>query len=255
MLNKLNFVIGIFFIISIICVILVINVNNKLETFKREKFEDPVEPHHINTESISTLSTLATNIISDNGKQLNLEFGKINLNSTDGNINLNTGPEGGVSIIAFKKMIAPFYIDFTATDKTQIDKLKKRFWYLCDGSKIEEIYANGNHKDSNSAKGDGYQTLNLSGRFILGSGQGTNLTKRDVLATGGEENVTLTTSEMPNHAHRFTANITITKNADNHDERWIGYPDNSYTGSAGSSAAHNNMPPYFVLAYFIYLPP
>jgi hypothetical protein len=244
MLNKLNFVIGIIFIISITCVIFFININNKLETFKREKikrekfkrekFDLPDQPHHISTESISNLSALATNIISQNGNELNLEFQNIDLIAQTGNINLNTGPNGGVSIIAFEKMICPFYINFTTS--SEINKLKKRFWYLCDGNPV-----------------NGHPTPDLTGKFIFGNG----LINRPILSAGGEATHQLTQSELPSHVHGFKAVLKLHLHGDdqNNSRFTAAWPTPSTTRSAGGNNPHNNMPPYLVLAYFIYLPP
>ena len=235
-MNSINLI---FFIISITCVILVINVNNKLETFKREKFDPPVQPQHISTESISNLSALATNIISNNGADLNLEFKNINLNSDNGNINLNTGTGGSVSIIAFKYMISPFYVHPEASEwKHHIETLKNSFWFLCDGNEVS-----------------GQLTPDLRGRFILGSGQGSNLTKRDVLATGGEENHTLLIGEMPKHTHDYQDSYLGRRGGMASGGYWTNKTDTKHSTETGSGGAHNNMPPYFVLAYFIYLPP
>jgi microcystin-dependent protein len=55
--------------------------------------------------------------------------------------------------------------------------------------------------------GDGSTTFNapdLRGRAGIGAGTGSGLTKRILGVTGGEENVTLTLSQMPSHNHSFT---------------------------------------------------
>lgn len=103
----------------------------------------------------------------------------------------------------------------------------------------------------------------LSGRFVLGAGQGAGLTAREVGDLGGEESHILTLNEMPAYTHYTTF-------VDN------GYPDNwgrrdgtfvnghfivdphgggnlaNFTNSpAGSDGAHINMPPYYVLAYIM----
>src|SRR6187401_2213580 len=52
--------------------------------------------------------------------------------------------------------------------------------------------------------GDGTSTFglpNLAGRAPLHPGTGPGLTQRDLGEMGGSENVTLTTAEMPAHAH------------------------------------------------------
>lgn len=125
-------------------------------------------------------------------------------------------------------------------------------WALCDGTKIGDL-----------------QTPDLRGRFILGAMIGTNQSNTytqsavpsptsDYWGYGGEEKVTLTVDQMPAHAHTV-GNVTggwIGNNADRggdisaHDNPTLGtYP----TNSVGGGQPHNNIPPYWVLAYIIKL--
>ncbi len=176
-------------------------------------------------------------------------------------------------------------------------------WALCDGS-------NGRP--------------DLRGRFVLGHGQGTNLTNRVVGSTGGAATVTLTVNQIPSHNHTFTTSNTgghthtftvsssgahrhtsVTVNNSNHGHnfsrsfhhRWqdsrgsgarssragvntrnpgvatggththnltVNNASHTHTlstnnagghnhtvtcANSGSSQAHNNMPPFYVLAY------
>ena len=98
-------------------------------------------------------------------------------------------------------------------------------------------------------------TPNLSGRFILGYG-GTYTTLKE---TGGEETHTLSEAEMPSHSH--TARARGSWGEDGY-HNWLiggGYIHNdgstlyNVINDAGSSQPHNNMPPYFVLAYIMKL--
>lgn len=92
----------------------------------------------------------------------------------------------------------------------------------------------------------------IANRMVIGKGSGTFATAG---ATGGEENHTLTSAEMPSHSHTIGTG----------QNQWVrgGSGDNaaslSQGGSAfrvvpgptdttGSGGAHNNMPPY-VVAY------
>ena len=107
-------------------------------------------------------------------------------------------------------------------------------WNLCDGS-------NG--------------TPDLRGRFILGVGQGTGLTNHNVGDKGGEETHRLTIAEMPSHTHKFSDVINWI------DASVLAYPANNNDGgkvysdtlSTGGNGAHNNMPPFYVLAYIMKL--
>jgi len=120
-------------------------------------------------------------------------------------------------------------------------------------------------------------TPDLRGRFIVGSGGVYNTG-----ATGGANDVTLTSAQMPVHNHNMTHNHSITDPGHNHTLRLDndlgqGYIDdsgsdqrgsrntgssttgvtiNNFTGNtqdAGSSAAHENRPPYYALAFIIKL--
>ena len=107
-------------------------------------------------------------------------------------------------------------------------------WALCDG---------------NSG------TPNLSGRFILGSGSGPGLTNRTFDTSGGEENVTLTLAQMPQHTHNYAMPNNPWPPGDmgsRSEHVWRG-AGVAATSAAGGNEAHNNMPPYYVLAYIMKL--
>ncbi len=132
-------------------------------------------------------------------------------------------------------------------------------WALCDGEIV-----------------NGFQTPDLRGRFILGYGKGDGLTQRDMTAKGGEENVTLTEGQMPTHNHTIRGAKPLGRPDGGGDwgGGWNskgygyyvdvcnrpGYEANcndatniAQTTSKGSNQAHNNMPPFYVLAYIIKL--
>ena len=101
-------------------------------------------------------------------------------------------------------------------------------WALCDGTGL---------------------TPNLKGRFIVGY-DSTDPDYSTVGFVGGEKEHTLTVGEIPAHTHSYTApngsgvigDAGITANASNIN-----------TGSTGGGLAHENRPPYYVLAYIIKL--
>jgi hypothetical protein len=92
-------------------------------------------------------------------------------------------------------------------------------------------------------------TPDLSGKFIVGLGTGDYGT---VGNTGGEEEHTLTLGEMPPHSHNL---VTTDAGAANYNGS--GYVPSGNPGTAGaigtssqgSGDAHENRPPYYVLAY------
>ena len=102
-------------------------------------------------------------------------------------------------------------------------------WALCDGT-------NG--------------TPDLKGRFVLGGG-GTYAPGD----TGGSETVTLTIDQIPSHAHK----VYVTEGeytSEGVDVMSIGRSNlytSSYSGNAGKSKAHSNMPPYYALCYIMKL--
>lgn len=139
----------------------------------------------------------------------------------------------------------------TFKDGYPVDKntgLVNREWHLCDGT-------NG--------------TPDLRNRFIYGGDGTTNG------ATGGEATVTLEEANIPEHRHKQNINgmgaddwnnkygpMTTMPNAGGSEGEFgysaaiTGWTENAnavYTDYAGSGTAHNNMPPYYVLAYIMKL--
>lgn len=158
---------------------------------------------------------------------INIETG--NLNVETGNLNVEKGkilsknlellPPG--TIVAWKGTTPP------------------GGWALCDGNEGRP---------------------NLKGRFILGygSGKGSSLN-----STGGSETHTLTESEIPSHRHSIndiwqhyrsfagsnSGAKTLKASKGTSGSVYIGYTRTD----GGGNGAHNNMPPYYVLAYIIKL--
>lgn len=118
----------------------------------------------------------------------------------------------------------------TFNDGYPIDKntgLVNREWHLCDGT-------NG--------------TPDLRNRFIYG-GDGTNNG-----ATGGEEKHKLTEAELP----PAELNSWVYNGKDGGDIGWLSSHDGNHIQFStvhinGGGQPHNNMPPYYVLAYIMKL--
>lgn len=131
-------------------------------------------------------------------------------------------------------------------------------WGLsCDGS----TYDSDDYPNLAAYLGAGatFTVPDLSDRFILASG--TN----DPGDTGGEDTHTLTTDEMPAHAHTDTGHahseitaVATVINGGLEAPAAAATPSVGTTGigaaniqSTGGGQAHNNMPPFYVLQYVI----
>lgn len=111
----------------------------------------------------------------------------------------------------------------------------------------------------------------LRGRAPMQQGQGPGLSPRVLGELGGEESVTLLSTEMPAHTHPVTATTAQGTTGSPSNARWattrIGRqgvyaystaaPDQDMSpfasGISGGSQPHNNMPPYVVINYIIAL--
>lgn len=106
-------------------------------------------------------------------------------------------------------------------------------WALCDGE-------NG--------------TPDLRGRFVLGYSNAHTINSK-----GGTENVTLSLDNMPAHSHDIVCSsgkTTITASEWTSASISSGSPQTKYrtqTTTTGRTTAHNNMPPYYTLAYIMRL--
>ena len=143
-------------------------------------------------------------------------------------------------------------------------------WQICDGTN---------------------NTPDLRGRFILSSGSGTDLSIRLINDIGGSETHTLNIDEIPGHTHSGTTSsngahihstnangtdigLTIKDNNNkgmlsnvNAGENNIKSLDSLIINSSGTHThtfttnvtgnnnSHNNMPPFYVLAYIMLLEP
>lgn len=125
-------------------------------------------------------------------------------------------------------------------------------------------------------------TPDLRGRFILSSGAGlAPLTSRSIGQTGGIEAVILTTSQIPSHNHNVTGSTSQdgdhfhTSNVLNSSQYQTGSLIGAYSGynvfqdvntnnagthnhtidfvsgNTGGDQSHENMPPFYVLAYIM----
>lgn len=97
-------------------------------------------------------------------------------------------------------------------------------WALCDGTK---------------------GTPDLRDKFVIGAG---NAYAEG--ATGGAPTHLLTAAEMPSHTHKtFTQSVSAALTPGPNGTFVYNPGTGADSGSAGSGGAHNNMPPYYALAF------
>jgi microcystin-dependent protein len=138
-------------------------------------------------------------------------------------------------------------------------------WAFCDGSLIaisenDALFT----LIGTTYGGDGESTFalpNLAGRVPMHQGNGFNIGE-----TGGVEEVTLTTAQLPVHTHTFVA-TTATPNSTNPQGAIFAQPTatifNTGTSAVGMNAAavapaggnqpHSNLQPYQCVSYIISL--
>lgn len=117
---------------------------------------------------------------------------------------------------------------------------------------------------------DHFGLPDLRSRFIVGAGQGegndeqgNRLTNYPMNSKRGSEKHRLTNSEMPSHNHtgdqEFIISLDVIKGFNevtdyanwDHKDVASGGGTKTKISSAGESAAHNNLPPYYALTYII----
>jgi len=110
--------------------------------------------------------------------------------------------------------------------------------------------------------GDGSTTFALPDlRFRVPVGQHTGMPAFDTVGeTGGSVDVTLTTAQIPSHSHQqqFASNAVAPGGGGAVGGMTsVGgvslVPAEQFTLDTGGGAAHNNMPPYVVMNYIIYI--
>lgn len=130
-------------------------------------------------------------------------------------------------------------------------------WLECDGSAVSRTTFSDlfNEIGTTYGVGDGSTTFNLPdlrGRAPIGDGQGSGLTNRTLGDEDGEEECTLSESELPAHTHPDGGSIPAS------DELNTGGLSNIQntgstinTGNTGGDSAHNNMHPFSVATFMI----
>jgi len=130
-------------------------------------------------------------------------------------------------------------------------------WLPCDGTayQIEQYPALYNAiGDTFGDDGAGtFRVPDMRGRVPIAAGQGSGLTNRSLAAVGGEETHQLTTGEMPAHTHAITYAVLSGGSQSGFQlvSNGIG-SGTAASGSTGSNTAHNTMPPFIALTFFIF---
>lgn len=222
-----------YLIIIIIIIVIYQLCCNCIQTDVKETFTNSQSVTGIDdNNAINTLAALAKDLQSPAGVTIPGYLNATDLNvsnkltvkdlQVDGVSNLT--PKGG--IIAWKPTIANIENKVLIPPPT---------WALCDGS-------NG--------------TPDLRGRFILGSGHGAGLINRVLDTSGGFETVTLTEAQMPAHTHAYSYsdfNDGRVSGGNNANILYDGHVRWNNTNPVGGNQPHENMPPFYVLAYIMKL--
>ena len=99
-------------------------------------------------------------------------------------------------------------------------------WALCDGTEYKN--------DGSGDKGTGLKTPDLTDKFVLGAGDGSDMNE-----TGGNKTKKLTTSEMPIHKHKATTYTGIAKHS---HKIYTKQDDYNVSGGSGPSFGADNGP-------------
>ncbi len=147
-----------------------------------------------------------------------------------------------------------------------------RYWAKCDGSALTIAQNSTLFSAIGTAYGSpaagSYNLPNITGRVVIGAGQGPGLSLRDLGESGGAAEVTLLASETPGHTHRLRANLTdpgdvnvpspngglaVSTGGTFYQGSSNGALASNALGFAGGSTAHNNMQPSLHLNFCISL--
>lgn len=131
-------------------------------------------------------------------------------------------------------------------------------WLLCDGATYDASLYPALFSAIGVVFGDGgegtFKIPDLRSRFAVGVGAGPSLTEREMADTGGEESHTLTTDEMPSHSHGVNYQVLPAQSGAGGGvfDAMYGAAISLPTQANGGGGAHNNMPPFLALNFFIY---
>ena len=269
-LNKQTITYSFIIIFIIITFIHLYKINNKNNNNDKENFADLMEDQNLQgfSVSINSMSQVLFGNTPQNKRSL-LSFMDEKVSKTELNDSISDKATKTELNDAMPELSVISYAGSNAPTG----------WQLCDGEILQ--FNNGTNvnpsihtkfsslpKKRDTNNNEMSATPDLRGRFILGSGEGEELSQRDIHTSGGEETHTLTVAEMPNHDHKMLFNInkwgsSTGKSKQNTHfgtivdgtlDTWTNTHPSFVMDNTGSSAPHNNMPPYYVLTYIIKQP-
>jgi len=137
-------------------------------------------------------------------------------------------------------------------------------WFECDGRLLNKNdYSDlfGSIGYTYGGSDNNFNIPDIRGRVPVGAGSGAGLTSRNLGTTGGAEQHTLSSTEMPAHTHSLIRRAnsdtgTYDTNNGHQDESSAATTDREELGdfntkSTGGGSAHNNMQPFVALRYII----
>ena len=137
-------------------------------------------------------------------------------------------------------------------------------WLLCDGAEYSKTtYARlfaaiGENYDVTTPASGNFMVPDMRGRVPVGvDGAGARMTENDTIGdVGGAEKVTLTGAQSgtSDHTHKYYGStVTMTSGNGEYRHNIVTNPENDTHGTveADASSAHDNMPPYLVIANYI----
>jgi len=125
-------------------------------------------------------------------------------------------------------------------------------WLLCNGGTFDTSTYPALDTVLGSTYGAAGQLPDLRSRVPVGMGDGgTGLTNRSLNDTGGEESVTLTTAQIPEHNHEIRSSTWETGGGSGGMGNSTDQQSWGYTEDTGGGGSHENMPPFIVVNFII----
>lgn len=178
-----------------------------------------------------TFSTYVTNV--PDGTTIKIVSGKLALNKDD--TSLKYGSYGGATNEVYSDIVPIGGIIAWAKTIAGVPALPSNFME-CDGSAVSDA--------DSPINGQNVPDLNTTQRFLRGASSSGG--------TGGSDTHTLTTAELPSHAHPVYSQNLVSPGGSGSAVGMTSSPGLSLSsGFTGSGSAHNNMPTYYEVVWII----